>query len=282
MTITRIEDSTDERMEPYANLTAHQLKSRLHPENAQVILETLLVIQAAFDAGVEICSILVDERHVKTLQDALPRLAERDIPVYVASREVLSAITGINVTRGYLACARRPQGRRPQDLLGHAQRLVVLEGLTDVTNVGAVFRSAAALGADGILLAPTCADPLNRRSIRVSMGTLFRLPWARAEGDWPQATFRALDARGYASVALALTPTALPIDEVGRRLAERAATGGSGRVALFFGTEGTGLTREVLDRCDLHAVIPMQRGVDSLNVAASSAVACFELFGRSS
>ena len=224
----------------------------------------------------ELLSVLVDERHAKKLCEQISQLEDLDIPIYVASREVLSGITGINVTRGYLACAKRPRPLSQDELLERSRRLVVLEGLTDVSNVGAVFRSAAALGADGLLLAPSCADPLNRRSIRVSMGTLFKLPWARAEGKWPGDTFDRLGSRGFKTVALALSESARPVDQVRRELDQ---TGEEGRTALFFGTEGTGLTNEVLERCDYHAIIPMERGVDSLNVAASSAVACYALFG---
>lgn len=275
MTITNVSeigDIGDPRIDAYVRLTDRQLRSVLDPNSALVILESLNVITLAVREGVELVSVFVERRHLERLLAELPSLSEKDIEVFVASRAVMSEVVGFNVVRGYLAAARRPHPREAQEVLEGASRVAVLEGLTDVNNVGALFRSAAALGVDALLLAPTCADPFNRRAIRTSMGTVFQLPWAPAPRPWPQATFDALRADGFTSVALAL-------DEHAVRLDDPALTD-SGRVALFFGSEGTGLSDDVLSAVDRSAIIPMSRGVDSLNVAASSAVAFWELCAR--
>ncbi len=275
MTITNVSeigDIGDPRIDAYVRLMDRQLRSVLDPNSALVILESLNVITLAVREGVELVSVFVERRHLERLLAELPSLSEKDIEVFVASRAVMSEVVGFNVVRGYLAAARRPHPREAQEVLEGASRVAVLEGLTDVSNVGALFRSAAALGVDALLLAPTCADPFNRRAIRTSMGTVFQLPWAPAPRPWPQATFDALRADGFTSVALAL-------DEHAVRLDDPALTD-SGRVALFFGSEGTGLSDDVLSAVDRSAIIPMSRGVDSLNVAASSAVAFWELCAR--
>ena len=275
MTITNVSeigDIGDPRIDAYVRLTDRQLRSVLDPNSALVILESLNVITLAVREGVELVSVFVERRHLERLLAELPSLSERDIEVFVASRAVMSEVVGFNVVRGYLAAARRPHPREAQEVLEGASRVAVLEGLTDVSNVGALFRSAAALGVDALLLAPTCADPFNRRAIRTSMGTVFQLPWAPAPRPWPQATFDALRADGFTSVALVL-------DEHAVRLDDPALTD-SGRVALFFGSEGTGLSDDVLSAVDRSAIIPMSRGVDSLNVASSSAVAFWELCAR--
>lgn len=275
MTITNVSeigDIGDPRIDAYVRLTDRQLRSVLDPNSALVILESLNVITLAVREGVELVSVFVERRHLERLLAELPSLSEKDIEVFVASRAVMSEVVGFNVVRGYLAAARRPHPREAQEVLEGASRVAVLEGLTDVSNVGALFRSAAALGVDALLLAPTCADPFNRRAIRTSMGTVFQLPWAPAPLPWPQATFDALRADGFTSVALALGEHAVRLDD--------PALTDSGRVALFFGSEGTGLSDDVLSAVDRSAIIPMSRGVDSLNVAASSAVAFWELCAR--
>ncbi|MBP3884192.1 MAG: RNA methyltransferase [Olsenella sp.] len=272
MTTTRIFDFSDRRIDAYARLTERQLRNALHPEEALVVCESLYVIRLAALVGLEFVSVLVDERHLENLLDTVPELREKEIEVYVASREVLCDITGFQVTRGYFACVRRPPARRLSDVLSGARRVAVIEGLTNVTNVGAVFRSAAALGVDAIVLSPECADPLSRRSIRVSMGTVFQVPWAVAEGSWPESVFGQLERLGFGTVALALDDRALRLDD--------PSLAGRDRLALFFGTEGTGLTQGVLERVDETVIIPMSHGVDSLNVAASSAVAFWELCAK--
>jgi len=274
MAITRIRTASDPRIVPYVGLSGRQLKNRLNPKDALIILESLNVLRFALESGVELVSVLVDARHLERFLELLPQLGEGDTPIYYAQREVLSAIAGIDVTRGYLACAKRPHPLGMDELLSLARRIVVLEGLTDVSNVGAIFRSCVALGADGIVLSPECADPLNRRAIRVSMGTVLRLPWTRAERPWPKSSLAVLRERGFRTVALTLGEDASPIDAVAGGL------GADERVALVLGSEGWGLSRAVLDACDSKATITMAEGIDSLNVATASALACWEFFAK--
>ncbi|MDD6601779.1 MAG: TrmH family RNA methyltransferase [Parafannyhessea sp.] len=272
MAISRITSLSDSRLDPYLRLSERQLRSVLHPDEALVILESLFVIKLAFERGLDVTSVLVDERHVDALERAVPGLGEKDVDVLVADRDLLSQVTGFNVTRGYMAAARRPAARGLRDVLEGARSIAVLEGLVDVSNLGAIFRNAAALGVDGVVLAPECANPLNRRAVRVSMGNVFLVPWAVAPRPWPGALLDELRQRGFETVAMAL-------DERAVRLGD-PSLGHDAKTALFFGTEGTGLTRPVLDGVDRTVIIPMARGVDSLNVAASSAVAFWELFAR--
>lgn len=272
MAISRITSLSDSRLDPYLRLSERQLRSVLHPDEALVILESLFVIKLAFERGLDVTSVLVDERHVDALERAVPGLGEKDVDVLVADRDLLSQVTGFNVTRGYMAAARRPAARWLRDVLEGARSIAVLEGLVDVSNLGAIFRNAAALGVDGVVLAPECANPLNRRAVRVSMGNVFLVPWAVAPRPWPGALLDELRQRGFETVAMAL-------DERAVRLGD-PSLGHDAKTALFFGTEGTGLTRPVLDGVDRTVIIPMARGVDSLNVAASSAVAFWELFAR--
>lgn len=271
MTTIRVPHLSDERLDAYARLTNHQLRNRLDPERGILIAESPAVIDVALDNGLVPLSMLVEEDRLPGVRRLVERLPE-DVPVYVLPAEEIRELSGYRANRGPLCAMRRPRTRTPQEVLEGASHVAVLEGLVDVSNVGAVFRSAAALGVDAVLVAPTCADPLTRRAIRVSMGTVFQVPWARTEGAWPQGTMSELRGRGFSCLAMALEEGALPLGDP--RLA--CAT----RTALFFGTEGTGLTREVIDACDHAVVIPMSHGVDSLNVAASSAVAFWELFAR--
>ncbi|MGN0075384.1 MAG: TrmH family RNA methyltransferase [Parafannyhessea sp.] len=272
MTITRIKSLAERGLDPYLRLSERQLRSNLHPDQALVICESLLVIQLAVERGLDVVSVFVDERHLDNLLAHVPALGEKDVPVYVASRELMSEVTGFNVTRGYMAAVRRPRALTVGEALSGARRVAVLEGLVDVSNLGAIFRNAAALGADAVILAPECADPLNRRSIRVSMGNVFVVPWAVAPRPWPEALLAQLGDGGFTTVAMALDERATRVDD--------PSLAAAGRLALFFGTEGTGLSRRVLDAVDRTVIIPMSRGVDSLNVAASSAVAFWEFFAR--
>lgn len=266
----RLQSLDDPRLDAYARLTEHQLRSRLEPERAMLVAESRNVIDVALAQGLEPLSFLVDESHLASAADLFGRAPE-DVPVFVLPQEQLERLCGFKVTRGLLACFRRPAEKRVAEVLAGARHVVVLEDLVDVTNVGALFRSAAALGADAVLLSPRCADPLCRRSVRVSMGTVFQVPWARVEaGAWPAACADELRARGFSLSALALADDALPIDDPGLDLGQKRA--------LFFGCEGWGLTKAALAACDQALIIPMARGVDSLNVAASSAVAFWQLF----
>lgn len=272
MAILRIGSADDRRLDPYLRLTDRQLRSLRDEADARCVLESLNVIEVAVGEGLELESLLVDERHLGTLLERIPQLEDSDLPVFGCDRGLLQDVTGINKSRGYLAVARRPGPLTVSEALRDARRVAVLEGLADITNVGALFRSAAALGMDALLLSPDCADPLNRRAIRVSMGTVFKLPWAVAEGEWPKDAFGALRAEGFHVTGMALAEGALRLDDPSLRA--------HGRLALVFGSEGWGLSREALAACDDFAIIPMCAGVDSLNVAASSAVAFWELCAK--
>ena len=266
----RLESLDDPRLDAYVCLTEHQLRSRLEPERAMLVAESRNVIDVALAQGLEPLSFLVDESHLVSAADLFARAPE-EVPVFVLPQEQLERLCGFKVTRGLLACFRRPAERGVAEVLDGARNVVVLEDLVDVTNVGALFRSAAALGADAVLLSPRCADPLCRRAVRVSMGTVFQVPWARVEaGAWPAACADELRGRGFSLSALALADDALPIDDPSLDLGQKRA--------LLFGCEGWGLTKAVLAACDQALIIPMARGVDSLNVAASSAVAFWQLF----
>lgn len=272
MAISRIERASDERVAHYDAFSDRKLRCLGDPPAATMILESLNVIEAAVGQGVVLRSVLVDERHLETLLERIPVLATDGTPVYVANRATLSAISGFRVSRGYFAEAQRSRPHDFWQLAPGARRLVVLEALTDVTNVGALFRSASALGADGVVLAPMCADPLNRRSIRVSMGTVFQVPWCVAPTPWPAVALDALGQWGYLRAGMALVDGALRLDDPTLKRHER--------LALLFGGEGWGLSAKALAACDCPVAIPMAHGVDSLNVAASSAVALWELFAR--
>lgn len=269
MTILRLHHSTDSRLEVYTSLTNHQLRNTLDPSRGIVVVESEIAIRVALQQGVEPVSLLLNERKAHAMEDVIQSLPD-EVPVFVLDEDESQKITGYRVTRGALCAMRRPTLPAVSALLGHAQKVVVLEGITDTSNVGAVFRNAAALGADAVLVAPTCADPLSRRAVRVSMGNVFLVPWTRADGDWPGAALAELERRGFLKLALALTEDAVSLREARGLVGEKRA--------LFFGSEGTGLSRKVLVRCDRSVIIPMAHGVDSLNVAASSAVAMWELF----
>jgi tRNA G18 (ribose-2'-O)-methylase SpoU len=272
MTTLRIESLDDPRLDAYARLTDHQLRNQLEPERGIVIVESRTAVEVALDAGLEPLSLLVDETRRENNLDLVRRMGD-ETPVLVLAHDEMARLTGYNVTRGLLCAMRRPQPREVSDVLEGARNVAVLEGLVDVTNVGAVFRSAAALGADAVILSPKCADPLCRRAVRVSMGTVFQVPWTRAkERDWPRGMVDDLHGRGFSCLALALDDEAVAIDS--------PQIAGRGRRALFFGSEGYGLSAETLAACDRKVIIPMSNGVDSLNVAASSAVAFWELFSR--
>ena len=270
MTIVRIEAADDERLGDYVGLTDVALRSRSEPEKGLYIAESTSVIERALEAGHLPRSFLMED---KWLDDLMPLLEGVDagesgsVPVYVASREVLHSITGFNVHRGALAAMHRPPLPSVDELLEGAdpQVVVVLEDIVDHTNVGAIFRSCAALGAGAVLVTPRCADPLYRRSVRVSMGTVFQVPWTRLT-EWP-AGLDALRHRGFTVAGLALTEEAVSLADFVP----------DGPVALVLGTEGDGISARGLEAVDVHVRIPMAGGVDSLNVAAASAVALWAL-----
>lgn len=255
----------------FTKLTEVQLRNRLEPTQGVFIAESPNVIGLALDAGCEPVSFLMERR--KIAGPAAPLLARcPDTPVYTADREVLQALTGYTLTRGVLCAMRRPPMREVAQLCGSARRVAVLEGIVDSTNVGAIFRSAAALGIDAVVVTPGCCDPLCRRAVRVSMGTVFQVPWAQigvTAADWPGAGLAQLRELGFKTAALALTDDAVSIEDP--RLAAEP------KLALLLGTEGTGLCAETIRRCDYTTIIPMSHHVDSLNVAAASAVAFWQV-----
>ena len=273
--ILYISDLAAPELAPFARLTEAQLRSRRDPAAGVFIAESPKVIALALDAGLTPTAFLMEERHL-TGQGA-PLIARcGDVPVYTASREALTGLTGYPLTRGILCAFRRPAPDTPEAVCAGARRVAVLEGIVDTTNVGAIFRSAAGLHMDAVLLSPTCCDPLNRRAVRVSMGTVFQIPWARVDlppDQWPTQGPELLGRLGFATAAMALSDTARPIDD------PQAAA--EPRLAIFLGTEGDGLAQQTIAHCTYTLCIPMSHGVDSLNVAAASAVAFWQLRARS-
>lgn len=253
----------DERVRVFASLTEAQLRNTLHPDEGLFIAESPKVIGVALDAGLEPVSVLCERKHLAG--DAAPLLERMPgIPVYTGSREVLAALTGYTLTRGVLCAMRRPQLPAVEEICRDARRVAVIDDVSDTTNIGAIFRSAAALGIDAVLLTPTACDPLNRRAARVSMGSVFLVPWTRLDGGLEQ-----LKSCGFKTAALALRHDSVAIDDP---VLKREA-----RLALILGSEGYGLPHDTIMKADYVVKIPMYHGVDSLNVAAASAVAFYEV-----
>ena len=264
--IIEITDLAAPGLEVYARLTENQLVNREHPEQGLFIAESPRVIALALDAGCEPVSLLLEKKHLEGQACAvLSRCG--DIPVYTAEFSVLSQLTGFPLTRGALCAMRRPKRKTVQEVCAGARRVAVLEDVVNPTNVGAIFRCAAALGMDAVLLTPACSDPLYRRAIRVSMGTVFQVPWTYLDDLTPWQD--KLHALGFKTAALALTERSLPIYDPAPEAEEK--------LALVLGTEGDGLAPETVEKCDYTLRIPMSHGVDSLNVAAASAVAFYQL-----
>lgn len=272
--ITRITDFESHELDVYARLTGSQLRNRLEPEKGIFIAESPTVIEVALNAGCEPVSLLTDER---LLGGAVERIIERcgNVPVYTAERELLTRMTGFALTRGALCAMKRPKERSPEELMKGARRIAVLEAIADSTNIGALFRSASALGIDAVLLTPTSCDPLCRRAVRVSMGTVFQVPWARIgsePADWPDSGLRKIKDMGFTTCAMALSDASVSIDDPCLAAEER--------LAIILGTEGDGLAKKTIAECDYTVKIPMSHGVDSLNVAAAGAVAFWQLTRR--
>lgn len=272
-TIIEVTDLSRPELEPFARLTEAQLRNRLEPEKGIFIAESPKVIQRALDAGYEPVSLLMEQRQLTGQGRDI--LARCDVPVYTASRELLAQLTGYPLTRGVLCAMRRPRLPSVEELCADARRVAVLEGIVDSTNIGAIFRSAAALNMDAVLVTPTCSDPLYRRAVRVSMGTVFQVPWTRIgeeASQWPEPGLRRLRNLGFRTAAMALSDNSVSIEDP-QLLAEE-------RLAIVLGTEGDGLASRTIADCDYTVRIPMAHAVDSLNVAAASAVAFWQLRAR--
>lgn len=275
MGIIEISDITDERVVAYTRLTERQLRNKLEPERGMLIAESPKVIGRALDAGLEPLSFLMERKWLPAaapLIEQAERNARGEIAVYTGESRVLANLTGFKLTRGVLCALRRPALPAPESLLENARRVAVLEGIVDHTNVGAAFRSAAALGVDAVLVTPTCCDPFYRRAVRVSMGTVFQVPWTRigsSAGDWPRQGMALLHAHGFKAAAFALRDDAISLSHPALASCEK--------LAMVFGTEGDGLAADTIASCDFSVKIPMSHGVDSLNVAAASAVAFWQL-----
>jgi tRNA G18 (ribose-2'-O)-methylase SpoU len=264
MHLVTVDDPADPRLTDYLHLTDVVLRRLSEPEGGLYIAESTKVIRRALEAGHRPRSVLLQEKWIPDLE---PLLADVDVPVYVAPPSLLEKITGFVLHRGALASMHRPELPTVAEVLQGARRVVVLEDIVDHTNVGAIFRAVAGLGADAVLVTPRCADPLYRRSVRVSMAAVLQVPWTRLP-EWPQGADE-LHAAGFEIAALALDDDAVTLDAYAADPPER--------VALLFGTEGDGLSRAALSNADRIVTIPMLHGIDSLNVAAASAVALWAL-----
>ena len=272
--IIEITDISAPELDVYARLTETQLRNRLEPEKGIFIAESPKVIRRALEAGCMPLSLLMERKHIDG-QGAEIIARCGDIPLYTADREILESLTGYTMTRGILCAMRRPKLPALEEVLKDAKRVAVLEGIVDSTNIGAIFRSAAAMHIDVVLLTPTCCDPLCRRAVRVSMGTVFQIPWTRIgenKEQWPQPGLQWLNDLGFKTAAMALSEDAVTIEDENLMAEEK--------LAIILGTEGDGLSNQTIAQCDYTVCIPMSHDVDSLNVAAASAVAFWQLRTR--
>ena len=269
--IIEITDFHAPELDPYARLTQNQLRNRLEPEKGIFIAESPKVIDRALDAGYKPVSLLMERKQITgPAAGILSRCG--DAPVYTADREMLAELTGFELTRGVLCAFHRPAPRPVEELCKNARRVAVLEGIVDSTNVGAIFRSAAALNMDAVLINPSCCDPLCRRAVRVSMGTVFQVPWGQlgeTPADWPEKGMDILHSLGFKTAAMALSDRSVSIDD--EQLAKEP------KLAIVLGTEGDGLAAGTIASCDYTVRIPMSHGDDSLKVATASAVAFWQL-----
>lgn len=272
--IIEITNMNAPELDPYARLTENQLRNRLNPAEAVFIAESRTVIKLALNAGISPVSMLVEPGMIDGLgKDIIARCP--DVPVYTADKKLLEKLTGYSLSQGILSVMRRPAPMSAGDVCKGAHRVAVLENIMDAGNVGAIIRSAAALGIDGVLLSPSCSDPLNRRSARVSMGTVFQIPWAYVCDDreeWRARGPQILRELGFVTAAMALSDDSVSVDDERLKQADK--------LAIILGTEGTGLMQSTVDSSDYTVKIPMFHGVDSLNVAAASAVAFWETRSR--
>ena len=269
--VIEITDFSAPELDVYARLTEAQLLNRFEPAKGMFIAESPKVIHRALDAGCQPVSMLMERKDIDgSAREILDRCPE--IPVYTADEELLCNLTGYHLTRGVLCAMRRPRLPAVEEILKDKRRVVILENVQNPTNVGAIFRSAAALGMDAVLLTPGCSNPLYRRSARVSMGTVFQVPWTyigAETADWPGKGMELLQALGYKTAAMALSDNSVSIDHPALMAEEK--------LAILMGSEGDGLTDGTIAACDYTVKIPMYHGVDSLNVAAASAVAFWQL-----
>jgi len=274
MNIIEVTEFNAPELDVFARLTEAQLRQKQDPEKGIFIAESPKVIHRALDAGYEPMALLMERKHIEGQgREVIDRCPS--VPVYTADRQVLANLTGYELTRGVLCAMRRRPLPAVEELCASAHRVAVLEGVVDTTNVGAIFRSAAALNVDIVLVTPTCCDPLNRRAVRVSMGTVFQVPWTRigeTAEDWPHPGLDRLKALGFKTAAMALSDVAVSVDDPALMAEEK--------LAIVLGTEGDGLSKETIADCDYTVCIPMSHEVDSLNVAAASAVAFWQLRSR--
>ena len=272
--IITISDFSDSRLDLFARLTEGQLRRRQESKQGIFIAESPKVIERALNGSYTPVALLMEQKHIEG--DGAPIIARcPEVPVYTASRQVLEALTGFALTRGVLCAMERRALPTVEELLQNTRRVAVLEGIVDPTNVGAIFRSAAALNMDAVLVTPTCCDPLYRRAVRVSMGTVFQVPWTKIGDDhtqWPHPGLERLQALGFKTVAMALREDSVSIDDTGLLSEDK--------LAIVLGTEGDGLANDTIANCDYTVKIPMSHEVDSLNVAAASAVAFWQLGKR--
>ena len=272
--VIEITDFTAPELDVYARLTEAQLLNREEPAKGLFIAESPKVIERALDADCQPVSLLMERKHIDSqAKDVIARCG--DIPVYTSDLDILTKLTGFQLTRGVLCAMRRPQLKSVEETLQDAKRIVILENVMNPTNVGAIFRSAAALGMDAVLLTPGCSNPLYRRAARVSMGTVFQIPWTfigSEMSDWPESGMEKLRSLGFKTAAMALRDDSVSIDDP-KLLAEE-------KLAIILGSEGDGLTNDTIADCDYTVKIPMYHDVDSLNVAAASAVALWQLRSR--
>ena len=269
--IIEITDLNDERTELFTRLTEAQLRNRLEPEKGIFIAESAKVVRLALEMGCKPVAYLMERRQLTNQGREFIENAG-SVPIFTADDEVLEGLTGYRLYRGVLAAMRRPKLPSVDEVLKNAHRVAVLEGIVDSTNIGAIFRSAAALNVDAVLVTANCGDPLYRRAVRVSMGTVFQVPWTRigeTNEDWPERGLEKLRNLGFKSAAMALSDDSVSIDD--ERLNKEE------KLCIVFGTEGDGLAKETIARCDYTVRIPMAHGVDSLNVASAAAVAFWQL-----
>ena len=273
LNIIEINDFHCSELDIYARYTEAQLLNKDHPEDGMFIAESPKVIGRALDAGYEPVSVLVEKKQIKDNEETkelLQKFENTEVPVFTAEFDVLSKLTGFKLTRGMLCAMSRKKLARFQDMCEGKQRIVILENVMNPTNVGAIFRSAAALNMEAVLLTPGCSDPLYRRASRVSMGTVFQVPWTYIpKGDWAENSMETLKKLGFLTAAMALSDRSVSIADPALSQEEK--------LAIILGTEGDGLAASTIAACDYTVKIPMSHGVDSLNVAAASAVAFWQL-----